>query len=365
MANTYFFTGFPGFIAGALIKKMIQEGYGIERIHLLVLPSMLAQAQDRIDEIVASENITEDKFNIISGDITKPDLDIEPEINNDLQNTVTHVFHLAAVYDLAVPEEIAYNVNVNGTKRVNDWVLTLNKLKRYIYFSTAYVSGNREGRILETELDMDQSFKNHYEKTKFEAEKLVRQIVDQVPTTIIRPGIVVGDSKTGETIKFDGPYFLLNLFESFKLLPILPYFGSGAAEVNCVPVDYIIDATLYLGHAEVGANKTYHLTDPQPHKVRNAYTMFMQEFLGRKPMGTVPLLFAKTALTVPLFRQWVRVEKEAMEYFTCMSYYDCSQAQKDLVGSSIQCPNLKDYVKQMVAFYKAHKDDPTKQIKIL
>ena len=362
MANVYLFTGFPGFITTALIKRLVQQDYNAGQINLLVLPSMAPQAREEVTRIARAENIGADKFHILTGDITMPGLGLDPAENARLKDAVTHVFHLAAIYDLATPEAVAYQVNVDGTREVNRWVLTLNNLKRYVYFSTAYVSGTREGRILETDLDKGQAFKNHYEATKFEAEKSARGLLDKVPTTIIRPGIVVGDSRTGETSKFDGPYFILNLFERLKWLPLLPYFGSGQAEANFVPVDYVVDATLHLAHADAGAGNTYHLTDPKPHIIREAYALMMAELLGQQPFGMLPLAAAQAALAIPALRRWLGVEKEALDYFTCQSYYDCAQAQRDLAGSGVQCPDLKDYVKPLIRFYQQHKGDPDKQV---
>ena len=122
----------------------------------------------------------------------------------------------------------------------------LPNLERYIYFSTAYVVGNREGTLYETELIAPERFKNHYEETKYEAEVLVDKLKDEVPITIIRPGIVKGHSHTGETIKFDGPYFIMNFLERLKFFPLIPRLGKGESYVNLVPIDYIIQATTYL-----------------------------------------------------------------------------------------------------------------------
>ena len=83
------------------------------------------------------------------------------------------------------------------------------RLDRLNYVSTAYVAGDRTGVVYEHELDLGQGFKNHYESTKFQAEVWVRSLIDRIPTTIFRPAIVVGDSRTGETQKFDGPYYVL------------------------------------------------------------------------------------------------------------------------------------------------------------
>ncbi|HET6872649.1 MAG TPA: SDR family oxidoreductase [Sporolactobacillaceae bacterium] len=364
MANTYLFTGFPGFIATNLVKQVIRDRQDVEHIYVLVLPNFVNKAEETIANIVETMGIARSQFTIVEGDITKPNLALEAEIREKLKECLTHVFHLAAIYDLAVPEKLAVEVNVDGTKNVNDWVQTLNQLKRYVYFSTSYVAGTREGRILETELEMGQTFKNHYERTKYEAEVLVKGIMNAVPTTVIRPGIVVGHSETGETVKFDGPYFILNFIDRLKFLPIIPYMGHGEAEGNFVPIDFIFRATIYLGHSEAGVGKTYQLTDPKPYKAKDVYRMLMKEYLGREPKGRIPLSWGKAMLSSSRMRKWVRTEKEALAYFTCKAEYDCTQTQKDLAGSGIACPDFKDVIPAMVAFYKTHKDDPTKQLHI-
>jgi nucleoside-diphosphate-sugar epimerase len=364
MANTYFFTGFPGFIATNLVKQLVRDRQDLEHIYVLVLPNLVDKAREEIANVVNAGGVNRDHFTIVEGDITLPQLAIVPGIQEKLQEQVTHVFHLAAIYDLAVPEKLAIEVNVKGTQNVNDWVQTLTQLKRYVYFSTSYVAGTREGRILETELDMNQSFKNHYERTKYEAEVLVKGIMKAVPTTIIRPGIVVGHSETGETIKFDGPYFILNFLDKLSFLPVIPYLGHGEAEGNFVPVDYIFQATIYLGHTEAGVGKTYQLTDPKPYKIDEVYRMLMKAFLGREPKGRLPLSWGKALMSFSSIRKWVRTEKEALDYFTCRAEYDCAEAQRDLAGSGISCPDFKDVIPTMVAFYKEHRNDASKQLKI-
>lgn len=363
MTNTYFFTGFPGFLATSLIKQLIREDHSIKQIYVLVLPGLVKKAEKEIENIMRESDA--DVFTIVPGDITQKDLALTNDINNVIQEEVTHVFHLAAIYDLAVPKDIAYNVNVIGTANINQWLLHFKTLKRYTYFSTAYVSGKREGVILETELEMNQSFKNHYEHTKYEAEILVRDMLEQIPTTIIRPGIVKGNSKTGETIKFDGPYFVLNFLEKLRFLPSIPYLGEGKVEGNFVPVDYILDATLYLSHSEKGVGKTYHLTDPKPYLIKDVYKMLMEAYLGKKPRGRMPLSLAKSALSLSPMRKWLGVEKEALDYFTLDAHYDCTQAEADLRGSGISCADFKETVSSMTEFYRDHKDDQEKHIKII
>jgi thioester reductase-like protein len=219
--NCYFVTGFPGFISSNLLHRLAKLHVG-SRFLLLVLPEQIAKARSQVETL--AKTYSESTFEIIHGDITKADLGIAPNEYTNIRESITHVIHLAAIYDLAVPDHVSHKVNVLGTDNVNKFVLSLTALKRYVYFSTAYVSGKRRGKILETDLDFNQSFKNYYELSKFRAEKLVQEIMSRVPTTIIRPSVVVGDSKTGETAKFDGPYFVMGFLNRFKRLP-LPFIG--------------------------------------------------------------------------------------------------------------------------------------------
>jgi nucleoside-diphosphate-sugar epimerase len=361
----YFFTGFPGFISNQLIRQVLRYNEGKGKVYVLVLPSMTERANSERLSIMKDFSLSEDQFEIIEGDITQPGLGIDTEKNHYLQSSVTHVFHLAAIYDLAVPKEVAFLVNVKGTRYVNEWVKLLRNIKRYTYFSTGYVAGKREGILYENELIRPQAFKNFYEETKYEAEVLVESLKGEVPVTIIRPGIVKGHSKTGETIKFDGPYFIMNFIDRLSFLPFLPRLGKGDTVVNLVPVDYIIEATTYLTFADKGIGKTYHLTDPKPYKVSQLYEMMMAELLQKRPKGSVPIALAKAGLNFRMLRKYLGVEKEALDYFTWRGYFDSTQAQDDLQGSGINCPDFKDGISAMTSFYNQNKQEPGYQIKIL
>lgn len=365
MEYGFFFTGFPGFICNQLIREVLKKNELKGSIYVLVLQGMMDKARKERQTILTELGLKEEAFVIIEGDITYPSLLISEDNQDLLIGKVTHVFHLAAIYDLAVPRDIAYRINVNGTDHVNKWVKGLAQLKRYVYFSTAYVVGKREGTLYETELIRPTSFKNHYEETKFEAEVLVDKLKNEVPVTIIRPGIVKGHSQTGETIKFDGPYFMMNFLERLKFLPMLPRLGKGEAFVNLVPIDYIIQATAYLSFFEKGAGKTYHLTDPRPYRASEIYTFLMEELINKQPKGTLPLSVGKWFLSIKPMRKFLGVEKEALDYFTWMGNFDCTQAVNDLKGSGIMCPDFKEGLKPMTAFYLKQKDNPNYQIPIL
>ncbi|RDI47702.1 SDR family oxidoreductase [Falsibacillus pallidus] len=363
MGENYFITGFPGFLSGKLIEGILEQNPDAI-IYLLYVPSMKQKAESEIARITEKTSIHKDQLNLVPGDITKNKIGVEDSDWDHLVERIDYIWHLAAIYDLAVPRDIAQKVNVEGTQNVNEFVKNCTRLKRYVYFSTAYVAGDRTGILKEDELIRPKGFHNYYEETKFEAEILVEQLKGEVPVTIIRPGIVKGDSKTGETVKFDGPYFIMNMLHRLRYLPFLPAIKGSDAEVNLVPVDYVIKAVMYLGHHPIGENKTYHITDPSPYKVSTIYAEMMNQLVGKKPLGAISKDVIAYFLSKPTLRRMLGVEKEALDYFIWDGHFDCSQTKMDLEGTGIKCPDFLDGLPSMVQFYKKNKDNQNYHIKI-
>ncbi|WP_409294615.1 SDR family oxidoreductase [Peribacillus sp. SCS-26] len=365
MGNIYFITGFPGFISNQLVRELLKRDPSFEKAYFLVLPAQKGTALQEINRLNAEKTLNPRQTVILEGDITIGGLGIGETENAELQGQITHVYHLAAIYDLAVPRDLAWKVNVDGTRNVNDWVKNLTRLKRYTYFSTAYVAGTRKGLLKENELIRPPSIKNHYEETKYMAEVYVAELKKELPVTIIRPGIVKGRSDTGETIKFDGPYFILNFLHALKFSPLIPFLGSSSSVVNLVPVDYVIEACAYLTLDQKGAGKTYHLTDPDPYTVTEIYSLLVEAYLDKKPRGRLPLWLCRAFLSIKPFRRAFGVEKEALDYFTWEGRFECSTAISDLAGSGIKCPDLTEGIQPMVGFYSQNRHNPAYQIHIL
>jgi thioester reductase-like protein len=224
--TTLLMTGFPGFLGSALLPKLLSRGHATTAM-CLVQPQHLATAQRRIGELEDEHPKVRGRIELVTGDITAPDLDVDESTRVRLEK-VTEVWHLAAVYDLAVPPAVARRVNVDGTSHILDLCRSRPRLQRLHYVSTCYVSGRYDGEFTEDGLDNGQPFRNHYESTKFEAEQLVRDAMsDGLPATIYRPGIVVGDSTTGETQKFDRPYFHSGFVQRHRVpVVVVPKVGD-------------------------------------------------------------------------------------------------------------------------------------------
>ncbi|WP_277586388.1 SDR family oxidoreductase [Psychrobacillus antarcticus] len=355
-------TGFPGFLARNITKELRQQ-HAYSKIYVLVLPSQIGLAENMIAEIY-QDQLHVQTIEIVEGDITLPDAGIHPDTLEKLCNEIEYVWHLAAIYDLAVPKEIAWKVNVHGTEMFNRLVTQFKQLKRYTYFSTAYVAGLREGRLLETELIRPVGFKNHYEETKYEAELLVENLKETLPITIIRPGIVRGHSETGVTIKFDGPYFFVNMISNLRKLPFLPYLGKSTACINVVPSDYITKAAIYCSLSNEAIGKTLHLTDPNPYPVEEVYRAFVKEVTGKFPKGRLPLPIAKTAVALYPIRKFLQVEKETLDYLTWNATFDTTNAETILAKGSITCPDFIQTIPAMINFYNKHKHDSSFHIPI-
>ena len=347
-----FFTGFPGFIGKRLVKEIAAQEPDTDFI-FLVQDRFIPDAAAAVEELKMDRRLRDSAMTILAGDISFERLGLTEKKYREIASRVTDVFHLAAIYDLAVPEETARRVNVTGTKNIVDLCREAGNLKKFAYFSTCYVAGKRRGTALETELQMGQGFKNHYESTKNEAEIVVRNNWDRIPTIIIRPAVVVGDSKTGETQKFDGPYFGMILVDTLKLLQVpLPNLGEGNVEINLVPIDFLVDATIAIWKKKGTEGTCFALADPAPVLVSRLYAEMIGLLGARGPFGQIPPILLDIPLRLPAVRKLLGVPREFLEYFNHPVHYDCANTLAALEGTGIRCPNILDYLPTLVRFYR-------------
>jgi thioester reductase-like protein len=321
----------------------------------LVEPRM----EPRAREVAAG--LDGDRIEVLAGDIGDRRLGLSAQDYERLAAETATAYHLAAIYDLAVPLERAQRVNVEGTANVLELCARGERFERLNYVSTAYVAGNRTGVVYEHELSLGQGFKNHYESTKFQAELWVRYAMDDVPTTIYRPAIVVGDSRTGETQKFDGPYYMLRTISRAvrSNLPIAQ-FGRSRAPMNVVPVDFVVEA-LAAGAADpAAAGETLHLVDPEPVSAAEVLDLFSREYAGRGAGYRVPpRLVAASLRLAPVRTQFGGAPHEGIRYLNHPVRFDTRRAGDLLSRHGLRCPHLRDYARAIVRFFREHEDDPT------
>ncbi|HVE67702.1 MAG TPA: SDR family oxidoreductase [Solirubrobacteraceae bacterium] len=348
-----FVTGFPGFIGRRLVRALV-EGDAEARVVVLVEERMREAA------VEVAAGIDPERVEVLAGDIAQRRLGLGDSDWERLTGEITHAFHLAAIYDLAVPLEVAQRVNVDGTGNVLELCAAAQRLERLAYVSTAYVAGDRHGVVYEHELVLGQGFKNHYESTKFQAEVWVRERMDEVPTTILRPAIVVGDSRTGETEKFDGPYYLLRaISRAARAGRAIAQFGASDATFNVVPVDYVVSAMTAVAAAPGAAGETLHLVDPEPLPTSELVAALSRAYAGRPPQGRVPPRLVSASLGLRPVRDALGgTPRESIVYLNHPVTFDTRRTVDLLAPHGLTPPRVGDYLGPMVEFFRAHEDDP-------
>ncbi|HKO02111.1 MAG TPA: SDR family oxidoreductase [Thermoanaerobaculia bacterium] len=338
MTRLLFFTGYPGFLGSELLPRLLRRDPSATAL-CLVQPKFAALARQRARPLG-------DRVRFVEGDITAK---IDAPTDD-----VTEIYHLAAIYDLSVKRDAGMRINVDGTRNVLDFAERCPELRRVHYISTCYVSGRFDGTFTEDDLDRGQPFNNYYEETKFLAELDVRaRMKSGLPATIYRPSVVVGDSTTGATQKFDGPYFVMQWLMRQPRIAVLPVIGRPSRyRFNVVPRNFITDALESLSARDDSRGRCYQLADPEPMTVDETIDAIAHA-TGRTVLR-IPLTktLAKAALDhVPGVYRVMRIPSAAVDYFVHPTLYDTTNTQRDL---HTVVPRFRDYLPRLVEFVKAH-----------
>lgn len=348
------FTGFPGFLGSELVHRLLARHEEIEAL-CLVQPKFAALARQRAHRITAELETDARRIRLVEGDITARDLG--GGVGEDDRRAITEIFHAAAIYDLSVARELGMKVNVDGTRHVLDFAGACPALERFHYVSTCYVSGRWPGTFGEKDLELGQSFNNYYEQTKYLAEVEVRQrMFEGLPATIYRPAIVVGDSVTGATQKYDGPYYVMRWMLRQPRVAVVPVVGDPTwTELNVVPCDFVVDAIDWLSASPCSLGMTYQLADPEPATV-DGMLHSLEAAIGKRVLRVrLPLRLAKLALErVPGVGRLLGIPSAAVDYFVHPTHYDTTHLTRDLTGSGISVPRFDEYADALVAFMRAH-----------
>ena len=274
-------TGATGFVGREILSRFLER----DSHHVYAL------VRARNDDEAAGRLPAHERLTAVAGDIERKDLGLGEESHERLRREVTTVLHCAASVSFDMPLDESRSVNVEGTRRMLDFARGCTRLERFSYVSTAYVAGEPGGLFREDELAVGQSFRNPYERSKFEAELALRSEGADLPLQILRPSIVVGDSSTGRTSSFNVLYGPLKAFAR-GAIPAIP--ARRDAPVDIVPVDYVADRVHEL--ATGGPNGTFHLVAG-----RNATTVGRLLEMSCAELGRPE----PTVLPPRVYRRWV------------------------------------------------------------
>ena len=292
-------TGSPNFVAIRLLWSICDQEPDT-RVTLIVRRDLI----ERTEAALARRVGVRSRVDVIPGDVVAKRLGLSDRAFDELVESVTDIYHLASIYHLGVDKRRAEEVNIQGTRHMLDTARACPNLVRLNHYSTAFVSGDREGVIMESELERGQHFRNTFERTKFTAELEVRRAFGELPISIFRPSLVVGDSVTGEIDRLDGPYFLLQLIALNPTRLPVPIPSSSSYPLNVVPVNFVAEAMHVISLNPWAEGKTFHLVDPNPVSSRDAFRMVAEHARRKAPRGSMPSWLSRRLMELPLVERF-------------------------------------------------------------
>ncbi|MDD1762976.1 MAG: SDR family oxidoreductase [Methanothrix sp.] len=351
-----------GFLGRHILWDLLRRQDVDTTVYCLLRPDLREGAPQRLDRLMVAENgpLPDDaraRCHAVTGDIVDERLTADAAVRERLLGEVDRIIHCAATvrFDHSLAE--ARTINVEGTRHVLRFAEELQargRLRRFDYFSTAYVVGKRPGLVTEDQLE-ETEFNNTYEHTKWEAERLVHQYQQDMPIAIFRPSIIVGDSKTGYTSNFRVLYWPLRVLSS-GLVVVVPADRKGIVDV--VPIDYVCGAFELLSHSTDSLTKTYHLTaGPEGQSSIQELLQLGCQFFGvREPYMIPPEISYRIVRPLMYAVFWGKRRKLLKRgelyfpYFAHRASFDTSASRPVLAQAGIQIPSVSDYFRNIMTY---------------
>jgi len=361
----YFVTGASGFIGKRLVRKLLARRGAV--VHFLVRES----SRDKVPALHEYWGVDERRAVPVVGDLAKPLLGLSKTDAKALAGKIDHFFHLAAIYDLKADAESQIVANIDGTRNA---VALANEMKAgcFQHVSSIAAAGMYEGVFREDMFEEAEGLDHPYFSTKHESEKIVRKEVKGA-WRVYRPAIVVGDSRTGEIDKIDGPYYYFKLIQKMRkmLPPWMPTIGIEGGRINMVPVDFVVDALDHIAHKADLDGMAFHLVDPTPHRVGDALNIFAKAAhappfgmrINAALVGFIPPGVKKGMLALTPVRR-IRnavmkdfgLPEDILQFVNYPTRFDARDAAAALKGSGIECPRLEDYAYRLWDYWERNLD---------
>jgi len=364
---TYFVTGATGFVGKFLVSNLLKRD---GTIYVLVRK----QSVKKLDATIAWWGLdakTQKRIVPVVGDLGKPKLGLATADITKLKGKVKHVFHLAAIYDMAADAASQQEANIDGTRNAVELAEAV-KAGCFHHTSSIAAAGLYDGTFREDMFEEAEELDHPYFRTKHDSEAIVRNEC-KVPWRIYRPGMVVGHSKTGEIDKIDGPYYFFKLIQKMRnMLPQwMPTIGIEGGRINIVPVDYVVDAMDHIAHKKGLDGACFHLTDPEPMRIGEILNMFakdahapqmtmrlnakmfsfMPEYVLQGLMSVAPVRRARNQILADL-----GIPKDVFTFISYPTRFDNRDTAKALKGSGISVPKLQDYSWRLWDYWERNLD---------
>src|SRR6476620_6084251 len=362
---SYFVTGATGFIGRYLVEDLLRNRDG--DIHVLVR----AGSQEKLDKLIAERWDGSDRIKPVTGDLTEPNLGVAEDWIAANKGSVDHFFHLAAVYDMTADDQTNERMNVQGTRNA---VGLANALEAGILHHTSSVAaaGLHKGLFREDMFDEGQQLPSAYHRTKFESEKIAREEAT-VPWRVYRPAVVVGNSRTGEMDKIDGPYYFFKAIQRLRhFLPEwFPLLGPEMGYTNIVPVDFVAASLDHIAHQPDLDGQAFHLTSPKSQRsgevlnefAKAAHAPQMVMRIDKRLIDALPTGVVGMAMKLPQLRDVRKavladfgIPDEVIEHGGLTAQFDTRDTERALKKSDIEVPELSTYAERLWDYYERKLD---------
>ena len=322
-----------------------------------------------------------DRIHPVSGDLLQPQLGLDPELVASMRGSIQHFIHLAALYDMSATQKANTEVNVGGTAHALEVARAL-EVDCFHHASSIAVAGAYKGRFAESMFDAGQRLPSPYHRTKFESERIVRE-QPYLPWRVYRPAIVVGDSRTGEMDKVDGPYYFFKSIKRLRqILPEwVPLVGIDLGRTNIVPVDWVASAIDYLVHQPGLDGNAFHLADPKGQRVGEvinqvataAHAPRVAVSVDRRVVDAVPTAPLSLIARVPPFAQVRRlalrelgIPEQVLSNINLVPEIETRQTRRALGSSGLERPPaLEEYLPRLWEYWEREMERDTRHNRTL
>lgn len=344
LARSVLVTGFPGRQPAVhLVRELALEGD--RSVCCVVTESRQERAMEILETLPAAAR---DKVLLWVGDPRSIDLGLSGEELCMLTERVEVIHHCASITDPAATKEEAGG-NLRAAAEILELAEAAPHLKRLVCWSSATISGNREGFVKEEELSDELGFRNSVEESLFRMERMLQESADELPIVILRPALMVGDSITGEIEDLGGLYLLIRFLLSAPDDYRLPTPSRTGVRISTVPVDYAVKAGIKIAEDERSIGRTFHIVDPKPVTVRHAMHLFAEATGRPSPREHDPLNLATALMRAPGLQRFTHTTRAFVDHLKTDVIYDDRNTRELLAGTGISCPELESYVDVMVA----------------
>jgi thioester reductase-like protein len=341
---TILLTGFPSNELARRVLPRLLELDETAQVEALVPERFVEHATEWLSALPAQQRA---RTSLIVGDVAALDLGLSGREYLDLAARVNVIHHCAAVTYSGAPMSMAERVNVGGTFEVLELGRNAHRLERVVHWSTIAASAGRAGSLRESELIEPRS--GTLSHTRYRAERLVAKARGEVPVTVVRTAMLVGDSRTGRLARIEGAHLLISaLLTAPRDVPLLRP-ANGDVVLQVVPIDYAVEAGLTIGRASETIDGTYHVIDRGALGLDEALVL-IADLVGKpQPRGGIPPMFTQALMRLPGIDRLVHAQRALLDELLRDVRYDDQNAQPVLAQAGLRCPGFASYVEKLVA----------------